>query len=59
MFITKFSQRLIKWLSSPKTYIVNVCIDVDGKIVYRDVEGVSYSKKQALLEAKFKSQDFI
>ncbi len=51
MFNSKFSQRLFKWLFSPKKYIVNIEFQLFDKYSLMNVEVIAHTKNEAMLKA--------
>lgn len=47
MFSSRFSQNLFAYFRQPKKYIVSVRLRIDGWWYDRDVEVISYAKKDA------------
>jgi len=52
MFTSKFSQRMIKWIYSPKKFIINLEIQFGKKYTFIDIEVISRLRSQAIERAK-------
>ena len=59
MFSSIHSQRLLKWIVSPKKFIVILEIKVGEKYTFRDIEVSARFKSEAFEKAKQKAKDEI
>ncbi len=59
MFSSINYQRLLKWVTSPKKYIVNLEVRVNDKYTFMDVEVIAHNKNDAKEKAKIKANDNI
>lgn len=57
MFNSIHSQKWLKWICSPKKYIVNVMIYVNDKYTFMDIEVIAHNKSDAIEKAKLKAND--
>ena len=59
MFSSINYQRWLKWVQSPKKYIVNLEVKIHDRYSFLDVEVIAHNKSDAIEKAKLKANDNI